>query len=236
MDPVTTAALISGGSALVGGFLSNQGQNQTNAANLRIARETNTFNAAEANKNREWQERMSSSARQREVEDLKKAGLNPLLAAGGSGASSPGGSSASGTAATMENPMKAGLSTALEISQFAQQIQKQKKELEAIDANILNTKANTQKSAMETKVMSKGIPEAEIKNGIFDMVKPFLNRVKQSLSTSSKAHEAQERERNKPDAVKAAEEDFMRSFRERQTIHLKTPEQKAVDKYIFRRK
>ena len=50
------------------------------------------FNSTEAMKNREWQERMSSTSYQRAVEDMKKAGLNPILAFANGGASTPGGS------------------------------------------------------------------------------------------------------------------------------------------------
>lgn len=60
----------------------------------RIAME---FNASEAAKNRDWQAYMSNTSHQREIADLKLAGLNPVLSAmGGNGAAVTSGATASG--------------------------------------------------------------------------------------------------------------------------------------------
>lgn len=62
------------------------------------AKEAMDFNASEAEKNRQWQKMMSDTAYQRAIADMKKAGLNPILAYQQGGSTTPSGATASGYA------------------------------------------------------------------------------------------------------------------------------------------
>lgn len=62
--------------------------NQFNADQAGVNR---AWSSAEAQKNRDWETQMSNTAFQRQVADMKAAGINPAAAALGSGASTPSG-------------------------------------------------------------------------------------------------------------------------------------------------
>lgn len=73
------------------------------------------FNAGQAQLNRDWQEMMSNTAHQREVADMLKAGINPVLSvSGGNGATVTSGATASGvTSAGSKGSVDTGVTSAL---------------------------------------------------------------------------------------------------------------------------
>lgn len=91
MDPLTIGVI---GSSLLGGLFGRSGAKEQNQAQIQSAREQMAF-----------QERMSNTSHQRQMADLRAAGINPILSAKLGGADSPGGAQPNivNTMAPMEN-------------------------------------------------------------------------------------------------------------------------------------
>jgi len=178
-DPFTGAMILGGAGAIMGAL----GQKKTNEANRDIAREATAANMKESAANREFQERMSNTAFQRQVTDLRQAGINPLLAAGMSGASTPAGST--GTAATtkLDNPLDLnmeGVQAALAFKQTQLTQAKNASEIALLGDQSQLAKAQAGKALMETKAISKEIPKADLMNSVYDWTKNKFKEIKNS--------------------------------------------------------
>lgn len=163
---------IGGGLAGIGAILNPEMQRQTNRANLNIAREQMQF-----------QERMSNSAHQREVADLRQAGLNPILSAGGSGSSSPGGASANMQAPQVDMPgVISAFGTLAQLSQNQQRIDN---ETRKIDAEIPKKQAETGLTKAKIKTVGKGAVRAVLEQKGADLMNSAAEAAKKLLNKPS---------------------------------------------------
>lgn len=135
-------------------------QDQANRVNIHLAKQ-----------NRDWQERMSNSAYQRAMTDMKKAGLNPMLAYQQGGAPVPS------TAAATVNPSSktglasagvsafTGISTARAAQQNAQtQEASAESNIRLQDMQTAKTVAETQHVQAETKLKQRELRGKGVKD------------------------------------------------------------------------
>lgn len=93
-------------SSLAGGLINSAGAADRNAMSWQQMQAQQAFSAAQAQREMDFQERMSNTQYQRGMADMKAAGLNPILAYSQGGASSPGGAMGSAGSAQFENAME----------------------------------------------------------------------------------------------------------------------------------
>lgn len=88
---------------MLSGAISTAGSVYTNAKNRQAQADANAINWEIARQNNATQIEMANTAHQREVRDLRAAGLNPILSAGGNGSSVPSLTTASMNPVHMDN-------------------------------------------------------------------------------------------------------------------------------------
>lgn len=206
VDPVSIG-LMAGGSVL-SGAANYFGQREANRTNMQIAQHQTSANMAEAQRNRSFQEleqskarsfssaeakrqmdfqdRMSSTAHQRQVKDLRRAGLNPVLAATG-GAQAPAGSMASSAGAggaqgqsagtAVQNALSSGTTGALDALRTALQATR-------LGADIDNVRANTAKTAKEGKILDKDVTQKGMENKIWKIFEPLIDTLSSQTNAS----------------------------------------------------
>jgi hypothetical protein len=140
MVPALGAALIGGGASLLGGMMGNSARRQ------------------EANASRDFQELMSNTAYQRAMADMRKAGLNPILAYKQGGASTP-----AGAMAQLQDPITPAVNTGLQAMQT---------ESNLFVANAQENLLNSQRNLVNLNAQFKSniMPTSEVINKISDAV------------------------------------------------------------------
>lgn len=114
------------------------------------AEKANQFSAQQAAINRDFQERMSNTAYQRGMEDMKKAGLNPILAYQKGPASSPSGA----TASTSMAPVTPFSSSAVSASTNARRVTAEVENMAETNANLREQNKNLQAQNVLTQAQT----------------------------------------------------------------------------------
>ena len=124
--------------------------------NLAGVREQNRANQQMAQQQMDFQERMSSTAYQRSMADMKAAGINPMLSAQLGGASTPMGASA-----TMQNELGPAVSSAMDAQRSIAEIRNLREQNRNLKAQTSKIGADTSAAQADARLKVASAKQVE---------------------------------------------------------------------------
>lgn len=175
------------GPALIGGISSFMGGSQQNSASAQQAQKQMDFQASQQKESEAFSERMSDTSWQRGTADMKAAGINPLLAFGQGGASSPSVGQGSGAQAPVQNVLGPAVSSAMDSLRTASSLKLLANQSQEAAARARGAEADANRKTFDNIIDYNWSPLSGKKGGSMGLAGSLQMAVRQSMLDNLRA-------------------------------------------------